>query len=80
MFSTGMVHEKKDYGLTPREQSVLEFMAGGLARKQIAEKLELSTHTIGFFIRGIYKKLHVQCQTAAISTAMRAGLIPPKTE
>lgn len=80
MFSSGMIQEKKDYGLTPREQSVLECLAGGLARKQIAEQLDISTHTVGFFIRGIYKKLHVQCQTAAVSTAMRAGLIPSKSE
>lgn len=76
MFSK-MAPVKKDYGLTTREQTVLEYMVSGLAKKQIADKLELSLHTIDYFVRGIYKKLHVNCQTAAVSLAVRDGLISP---
>jgi len=78
MFSK-MAPARKDYGLTAREQAVLEFMVEGLPKKQIADKLEISLHTVDYFVRGIYKKLHVNCQTAAVSLAVRDGLIPPRT-
>lgn len=74
MFSD-MAPVKKDYGLSPREQDVLEYMVEGLSKKQIADKLDLSAHTITFYVRGIYKKLHVHCQTAAVSVAMRDSLV-----
>lgn len=74
MFSK-LVPEKLDYGLSPREQEVLELMVEGLAKKQIAERLSLSAHTIDHFVRFIYRKLHVNCQTAAVSIAVRKGLV-----
>lgn len=74
MFSK-MAPVKKDYGLSEREQEVLELMVNGQAKKQIADKLELSVHTVNTFVRHIYRKLHVNCQTAAVSVAMRDGLI-----
>src|SRR6266705_783259 len=37
---------QRDYGLTAREQSILELMTEGLIKKEIAEKLSLSYHTV----------------------------------
>lgn len=74
MFSQ-MAPVKKDYGLTDRERLVLELMGEGLAKKQIADRLSISTHTVNSFVRMIYKRLHVNCQTAAISLAVREGII-----
>lgn len=75
MFSK-LAPAKTDYGLSPREQSVLEQMVNGFPKKQIADQLELSLHTVDTYVRGIYKKLHVNCQTAAVSVAVRNGLVP----
>lgn len=76
MFSKLAPAKNNDYGLSPREQAVLEQMVNGFPKKQIADQLELSLHTVDTYVRGIYKKLHVNCQTAAVSVAMRNGLVP----
>jgi DNA-binding NarL/FixJ family response regulator len=76
---TKMAPVKKDYGLSAQQQAVLELMAQGLAKKQIAERLELSRFTVDHYVRFIYQKLHVNCQTAAVSLAIRDGLIPPQS-
>ncbi len=65
---------KKDYGLTPRETDVLQLMVEGAAKKQIADRLDLNPHTVDYTMRCIYKKLHVNCQTAAVSRAVKDGL------
>jgi len=78
MFSK-MAPAKKDYGLSAQQQAVLELMAQGLPKKQIADQLELSRFTVDHYVRFIYRKLHVNCQTAAVSLAMRDGLIPPRS-
>ncbi|MEI6713162.1 MAG: response regulator transcription factor [Verrucomicrobiota bacterium] len=74
MFSR-MAPEKKDYGLNEREQGVLECMAEGLLKKQMADRLNLNLHTLDYVVRCLYKKLHVNCQSAAVSVAMKDGLI-----
>lgn len=70
---------KKDYGLTAREQKVLECMAQGLVRKQIVKKLDLKLHTVDYIARRIYRKLHVSGATAAVAMAAREQLLesPP---
>lgn len=65
---------KKDYGLTPRETDVLQLMTEGAPKKQIADRLALNPHTVDYAMRCIYKKLHVNCQSAAVSRAMKDGL------
>jgi DNA-binding NarL/FixJ family response regulator len=74
MFSK-MAPVKKDYGLTEREQKVLELLVEGLAKKQIADRLDRSRHTVDYFVRCVYRKLHVNCQASAITIAMRDGLV-----
>ncbi len=66
---------KKDFGLTEREFEVLKHMAAGLTRKQIPEAMKLNFHTTDYTIRSIYKKLHVNCATAAVSVAIREHLL-----
>jgi DNA-binding NarL/FixJ family response regulator len=66
---------KKDFGLTAREQDVLRCMAAGLTRKQIPEATKLNPHTADYVMRCIYKKLHVNCATAAVSLAVRERII-----
>ncbi|HUA39563.1 MAG TPA: response regulator transcription factor [Candidatus Sulfopaludibacter sp.] len=53
--------------LSPREQSVLDGLVGGLAYKQIADQLGVSIHTVRNYIRRIYEKLHVHTRTEAVA-------------
>jgi DNA-binding NarL/FixJ family response regulator len=57
--------------LSPRERSVLNGLAEGLAYKQIADQLGVSIHTVRNYIRRIYEKLHVQTRTEAVAKFMR---------
>lgn len=65
----------KKVDLTDREQSVLRCMAAGMPRKQIADATGLNPHTADYVTRSIYRKLHVNCATAAVSVAVRERLI-----
>lgn len=66
---------KKDYGLDEREQAVLKCMVSGMPRKQIAEATSLNPHTADYVTRSIYRKLHVNCATAAVSKAVAERLV-----
>lgn len=57
--------------LSPREHSVLDGLAKGLAYKQIADELGVSIHTVRNYIRRIYEKLHVRTRTEAVAKFMR---------
>lgn len=64
-----------DRQLTDREKAVLQCMAHGQARKQIVDELGINPHTLDYVIRCIYRKLHVNCAAAAVSVAVRKGLV-----
>lgn len=61
--------------LSDREQEVLQKMAQGLTKKEIAAELELSIHTVDNYLRRIYRKLHVNTLQGAVAKAMRDGLL-----
>jgi DNA-binding NarL/FixJ family response regulator len=61
--------------LTTREQEVLQLLALGLSNRHIAKRLTVSIHTVKFHVNSILAKLNVSTRTAAVSTAIRAGLI-----
>jgi DNA-binding NarL/FixJ family response regulator len=66
----------KDYGLNESERLVLELMVRGVVRKQIADELTMNLHTVDYHVRSIYKKLHVNRATAAVSLAIKERLVP----
>lgn len=57
---------KEEEMLSKREREILDLLAEGLPYKQIADRLELSPHTIHNHLRRIYKKLQVQSRTEAV--------------
>lgn len=61
--------------LTPREREVLQLLAQGLANKSIAQKLDISDHTVKFHVNAIMTKLGAQSRTEAVVRATRHGLI-----
>lgn len=68
MFS-GLPAMMHDYGLTDREQEILHLMAKGMIKKEIAETIHLSYHTVDSHIRAIYTKMHVHTSAGAVAKA-----------
>lgn len=64
-----------DNPLSEREAEVLSAMADGLTKKEVAQQLKLSYHTVDLYTRNIYEKLKAPNIAAAIATAVRKGLI-----
>ncbi len=61
--------------LSERELDVLRCLVQGLAYKQVAHQLSISIHTVRNHIRSIYGKLRVHSVAAAVSRALREGLV-----
>jgi DNA-binding NarL/FixJ family response regulator len=62
--------------LTARERDVLSMLAAGLNNRAIAARLGISEHTAKFHVSQILAKLGAGTRAAAVSIAMRRGLIP----
>ncbi|WP_119071762.1 response regulator transcription factor [Aggregatilinea lenta] len=61
--------------LTLREADVLRLLAEGLANKAIAQRLDISEHTVKFHVNSLLRKLDAQSRTEAVIEATRRGLI-----
>jgi DNA-binding NarL/FixJ family response regulator len=61
--------------LTPRELQVLEQMAKGLANKEIADVLKITSHTVKDHLKNVLGKLHVADRTEAVTVAIQRGII-----
>jgi DNA-binding NarL/FixJ family response regulator len=61
--------------LSEREEEVLRCLVDGLAKKEIADRLDLSIHTVDNYVRRIYRKLHVNTLGGAVAKALREGLV-----
>lgn len=61
--------------LTRRETELLTWMAAGKSNHDAAGLLYISTNTIRYHLKNIYKKLNVTNKAAAVSTATAMGLI-----
>ena len=64
-----------DYGLSEREKEMLQLMTTGLIKKEIADKVQLSIHTVDTYLRRIYEKLQVNTRTGAVAKALKEGLV-----
>lgn len=64
-----------NYKLTEREVDILRLMADGLIKKEIADQLDISQHTVNTHIRSIYDKLQVNTNTAAVAKAIREDIV-----
>ncbi len=61
--------------LTSREEDVLRLLVKGFIKKEIADQLAISQHTVDMHLRSVYRKLHVRSQTEAVSKALRQGIV-----
>ena len=62
-------------GLTERETEVLRQLETGLAFREIAGALGISSHTVAQHVRNIYKKLAVRSRGKAVYEATKLGLL-----
>jgi DNA-binding NarL/FixJ family response regulator len=61
--------------LTRREREILNGLAGGGTYQTLARDCNISTDTVRFHIRNIYRKLHAHSQSEAVAKALRRGII-----
>ena len=63
------------YGLSAREKEILELMVEGLIKKEIADRIGVSHHTVNNHLRSIYEKLHVHTRGGAVAKALNERLL-----
>jgi DNA-binding NarL/FixJ family response regulator len=61
--------------LSPRETQILTLLTRGFSYKMISSELNISIDTVRTFIKRIYKKLHVNSMTEAVSKAINEKLV-----
>ena len=69
------IDNNDDSTLSERELEILSLISEGLARKEIADKLEISPKTVANHIAHIFEKLNVPNSPAAINKAHQMGLL-----
>jgi DNA-binding NarL/FixJ family response regulator len=61
--------------LTGQEQQLLWLLSQGHSYEASARQMNISVNTVRNYIRSVYEKLHVHSRSAAVSAALRQGLI-----
>src|SRR5215831_14719874 len=59
------------YLLTDKEKEILSCLVDGMSYKMVADKMDISYHTVNFHIRNIYQKLHVHSVSEAVAKAIK---------
>ena len=62
-------------GLSAREAEVLRLVATGLSNAEVAERLFISSRTVGWHLSSIYRKLGFHSRTEATRFAVELGLL-----
>lgn len=75
LFQNTKQPEKLEEQLTPQEIRLLQLLSDGHSYQSAAGQLNISVNTIRNYIRSIYDKLHVHSKNAAVSKALRSGII-----
>ena len=65
----------EQYLLSPREKEIVKSIEIGLTYKEIAEKFNISPHTVHTHIKNIYEKLQAKDRREALLKARRKGII-----
>jgi len=66
-------------GITSRQRQVLALLAQGLANKQIAQRLNLTEHTVKAHLGALFQTLKVSNRTECAQKAQRLGLLAGDT-
>ena len=73
----GRLPNDKSGALTEREAEVLEIIARGASKRDVANSLKISANTVGAHIKSIYRKLGISSRAEASLAARRMGLLNP---
>ena len=65
-FFTQLQGEPRVADLSPGERDFLNLLAKGYVYKEIAERMGITTHTVRYYVRTVYEKLHVHSRTEAV--------------
>jgi DNA-binding NarL/FixJ family response regulator len=66
---------ERDYGLTPRELEILQFIVDGKSNKEIAAQLDLSVNTVAVHRANIMDALGIHKTAELVVYAIRNGLV-----
>ncbi len=61
--------------LSERETEILEMLADGATRGEIAATLSIATATVDYHLRSVYSKLGTHSTSGAVGKAFRLGLL-----
>jgi DNA-binding CsgD family transcriptional regulator/tetratricopeptide (TPR) repeat protein len=74
-FDSSNLTTSRGFGLTPREEEVLDLLARGSTNRQIAAELFISEKTAGVHVSNILPKLGASNRGEAVARAIREGLV-----
>ena len=66
--------DTENFDLTKRELEILKCLVEGMSYKIIADSCFISIDTVGGHIKNIYKKLHVNSKSEAVTKAIRKNI------
>jgi DNA-binding NarL/FixJ family response regulator len=70
MFQNQPSKSSSAFNLTDREYEILSHLVKGMSYKMIAEKANISWHTVNSHCKKIYEKLHVHSASEAVAKAI----------
>jgi DNA-binding NarL/FixJ family response regulator len=76
-YATSVGDDKAALRLTPRQFEILQLLAKGYSRKQIAEKLVISVKTFDTYRAQLMQQLDVQDAAGLVRAATQMGLLSP---
>jgi len=78
------LYEEKTYGngapslgagrITAREQQILNLMVEGLTNKEVAQRLNIATHTVKSHIHNLFQKLEIRNRVDLVNSYWRANI------
>jgi DNA-binding NarL/FixJ family response regulator len=66
--------------LTPRQKELLGLVAAGYTNTQIARRLGITEGTVRTHLENIYRRLNVNCRTAAVTRVFPGRIASDSTE
>ena len=72
-YGTNVTAKDKILKLSPRQRQVISFLLAGNSLKEVAQKLELSEHTVGDYVKQIYKHFSVSSRAELLAIFISGG-------
>lgn len=73
----GQAHPAEMIHITPAQKDILQYMRFGKSNSEIADILNISSHTVDYHVRNLFAKLDANNRVYAVCKAIRFGWINP---